>query len=438
MSVKNKVSELRQKIVYVSVDVLRASEYNPRKHTEKQMQNLMESIRQYWLVDPIIVNTLPERKNVVIGWHFRLEAAKALAIKEVPVLYLSLSPDREKELNLRLNQNTWDWDFDILRDFDVWLLLDVGFDNTELSAMWDAMLWTEEDNFQVEKELEELGNPQSKLGDIYALWDHRIMCGDSTKPEHVSLLVNSSPGASWNISMLYYDPPYNIWLDYSKWLSNGKQYWWKKTNDEKTKQAYKEFLTSAFTNGLAHAHPDTHVFCWNDPNGIGIIQNIYESLKLEPRRVCLWIKNNMNATPQIAFNRSYEPCVYAKRWKPYLSPDLRNLTEVLDKEVWVGNRVLEDIIDLFDLWLAKRLVVGTYEHPTEKPPTLHEKPLKRCTKVGDIVLDLFGWSGSTLIACEQMKRTALLMEHEPLFIDLIIKRYEKLTGKKAIKIASGI
>lgn len=117
---------------------------------------------------------------------------------------------------------------------------------------------------------------------------------------------------------------------------------------------------------------------------------------------------------------------------------MRNLTEVLDKEVGVGNRVLEDIIDLFDLWLAKRLVVGTYEHPTEKPPTLHEKPLKRCTKVGDIVLDLFGGSGSTLIACEQMKRVALLMDHEPLFIDLIIKRYEKLTGKKALKIASGI
>ena len=80
--------------------------------------------------------------------------------------------------------------------------------------------------------------------------------------------------------------------------------------------------------------------------------------------------------------------------------------------------------------------MGTYEHPTQKPPTLSEKPLKRCTKVGDIVLDLFGGSGSTLIACDQLKRTALLLEHEPIFIDLIIKRYEKLTNTKAIKIAS--
>lgn len=434
MSEKIKVSNLRQKIVYVSVDVLRASEYNPRKHTEKQMQNLMESIRNYGLVDPIIVNNTPERKNIVIWGHFRLEAAKALAIKEVPVLYLSLSLEREKELNLRLNQNTWDWDFEILKDFDIWLLLDVGFDNAELSSMWDAMLWVEEDNFQIEKELEQLWDPQSKIGDIYALWNHRIMCWDSTNADQVTELIQSLPEGLWRVSMLYYDPPYNIGLSYSRWLNNSKQYGGEKTNDAKTWEAYREFLVTTLSNGLAHSHEDTHIFCWCDPNSIWLLQSIYSSLGLEPRRVCLWVKNNMNATPQVAFNRSYEPCVYATRWKPYLSPDLRNLTEVLDKEVWVWNRVLEDIIDLFDLWLAKRLVVGTYEHPTEKPPTLHEKPLKRCTKVGDIVLDLFGWSGSTLIACHQMKRTALLMEHEPLFIDLIIKRYEKLTGKKATKI----
>ena len=434
MSQKAQVSDLRQKIVYVPIDILNPASYNPRKHSERQMQVLMESIRSYWLVDPILVNNTPERKQVVIWWHFRLEASKALGMKEVPVLYLALPLEREKELNLRLNQNTWDWDFDILKDFDVWLLLDVGFDNAELSSMWDAMLWVEEDNFQTEKELKALGEPQSKLGDIYALGNHRIMCWDSTNADQVSELIHSLPEGSWKVSMLYYDPPYNIGLDYSKWLNNSKQYGGKKTNDAKTWEAYKEFLVTTLSNGLAHSHEDTHIFCWCDPNSIWLLQSIYYSLGLEPRRVCLWVKNNMNATPQVAFNRSYEPCVYATRWKPYLSPDLRNLTEVLDKEVGVWNRVLEDIIDLFDLWLAKRLVVGTYEHPTEKPPTLHEKPLKRCTKVGDIVLDLFGWSGSTLVACEQMKRTALLMEHEPLFIDLIIKRYETLTNTKATKI----
>ncbi len=92
-----------------------------------------------------------------------------------------------------------------------------------------------------------------------------------------------------------------------------------------------------------------------------------------------------------------------------------------------GNRTAEDVADLFDLWLARRMPTQEYEHPTAKPPTLHEKPLKRCTAAGDFVLDLFGGSGSTLIACEQLGRRALLMEHEPAFIDVIIDRYEKLT-----------
>ena len=434
MSQKNKVSDLRQKIVYVPIDILNPATYNPRKHSERQMQSLMESIRKYWLVDPIIVNNTPERKNIVVWGHFRLEASKALGIKEVPVLYLSLSMEREQELNLRLNQNTWDWDFDLLKNLDVDMLLDIWFDNTELSSMWDNMLWVEEDDFQTEKELEALWEPQSKLGDIYALGNHRIMCWDSTKSEDVDKLISSLPWASWNIPMLYFDPPYNIWISYNGWVSNKKQYGGKKTNDSKTPEAYRAFITKAFTNWLTHATPDTHVFCWCDPNFIWWVQSIYRDLQIEPRRVCMWVKNNMTATPQSPFNRGYEPCVYWSRWKPYISPDMRNLTEVLDKEVWVWNRVLEDIIDLFDLWLAKRLVVGNYEHPTEKPATLSEKPLKRCTKVGDIVLDLFGGSGSTLIACEQLKRTAIIMEHEPLFIDLIIKRYEKFTNSNATKI----
>jgi len=106
MSQKNKVSDLRQKIVYVPIDILNPATYNPRKHSERQMQNLMESIRKYGCVDPLIVNFFPERKNIIIGGHFRLEACKALGMKEVPVLYLSLSLERERELNLRLNQNT--------------------------------------------------------------------------------------------------------------------------------------------------------------------------------------------------------------------------------------------------------------------------------------------------------------------------------------------
>ena len=100
----------------------------------------------------------------------------------------------------------------------------------------------------------------------------------------------------------------------------------------------------------------------------------------------------------------------------------------------VGNRSLDDILDLFNIWLAKRDSAQDYEHPTQKPPTLHEKPLRRCTKPGDIVLDVTAGSGSTMVACEQLKRRAYLAEAEPIFCDVIIARYEALTGQKAVKL----
>lgn len=107
----------------------------------------------------------------------------------------------------------------------------------------------------------------------------------------------------------------------------------------------------------------------------------------------------------------------------------------MNKEVGTGNQGLEDVQDILDIWLVKRINGSEYQHPTQKPPTLHEKALRRCSVPGDIVLDLFGGSGSTMIACEQLKRTCYLVEQEPIFVDLIIRRYEKLTGLKAKKIS---
>jgi len=145
----------------------------------------------------------------------------------------------------------------------------------------------------------------------------------------------------------------------------------------------------------------------------------------------LWIKNNMSPTPQTAFNKAYEPCVYATRGKPYLAQTIKNLSEIMNKEVGTGNRIMDDIADLFNIWLVKRLPTSEYEHPTSKPPTLHEKALRRCTKPGDTILDLFGGGGSTLVACEQLKRKCLLIEKDPVFCDVIVNRFELLTGIKA-------
>lgn len=413
-------------IQYISVGALLQAEYNPRKWDEVAVKQLSESIKRFGLIDPIIVNGAPNRKNVVIGGHFRLEVAKNLGIEKVPVVYVNIpNIQKEKELNLRLNRNTGEWDFELLKDFDVELLLDVGFDDNDLSHIWDENLGVENDDFDVKKELEKIKDPKSKLGDLYQLGSHRLICGDATNPEVIKKLVQND-----KVSMLYCDPPYNISLDYSNGIgTNGK--YGGKTNDKKSDEEYKAFLKKTLENGLSVILPDAHIFYWCDENYIGMVQEVYKEFGITGKRVCLWIKNNQNVTPQTAFNKVYEPCVYGIQGNPYLSESVKNLNEVLNKEVGTGNRLTDDILDLFNIWLAKRLPAQEYEHPTEKPPTLHEKALRRCTKAGDIVLDVFGGSGSTLIACEQLKRRAYLCEIEPIFCDLIIKRFEKLTGKEA-------
>lgn len=413
-------------IVYVSASELRPAEYNPRKWDKVAEKQLAESIKRFGLIDPIIVNGASTRKNIVIGGHFRLQIAKSLGIAQVPVVYVNIpNLQKEKELNLRLNRNTGEWDFELLKSFEVELLLDVGFDDSDLSHIWDDNLGVENDDFDVKKELEKIKEPKSKPGDIYQLGSHRLICGDATNPEVIKKLVQDE-----KVSMLYCDPPYNIALDYNSGIgTNGK--YGGKTNDKKSEEEYKNFLKQTLQNGLSVAYPDAHIFYWCDENYIGLIQGIYKELGIINKRVCLWIKNNQNVTPQTAFNKVYEPCVYGIQGNPYLSESVKNLNEVLNKEVGTGNRLTDDILDLFNIWLAKRLPAQEYEHPTEKPPTLHEKALRRCTKAGDIVLDLFGGSGSTLIACEQLKRRAYLCEIEPIFCDLIIKRFEKLTGQEA-------
>ncbi len=414
------------KIVWVDIRLPRPAQYNPRKHSDEQERQLTESLQTFGTVEPIVMNGAPGRKNIVIGGHFRLEVMRKLGYKKVPVVYVNIpSVEREKELNLRLNKNTGDWDWEALKEFDTDFLKDVGFDAGELAQFWDGALETEDDGFDVEKELEKIHTPKAKRGDRYRLGPHLLLCGDATDPEDVKQLVGKT-----TINMVYCDPPYNIDLSYDRGISNKMRYGGK-TKDNKTEEEYRQFLVSALGNALAVAKRDVHLFCWCDQKFIGLLQSLYPGLGVDFRRVCLWIKNNQNMTPQVAFNKCYEPCVYGVRGKPYLAPSVQNLNEVINREVGTGNRISDDILDLLDLWMCKRLPGAEYEHATAKPPTLHEKAIRRCTKPGDAILDLFGGSGSTLIAAHQMKRRAFLCEIEPIFVDLIIRRFEAVSGQKA-------
>ncbi|MCT4591893.1 MAG: DNA methyltransferase [Candidatus Gracilibacteria bacterium] len=416
-------------IAYVPVNSLKPAEYNPRKWDEKAEASLTESLSQFGLIDPFIVNKAKGRENILIGGHFRWHVAKKLNFKEVPVVFVNI-PDlaKEKELNLRLNRNTGEWNFKLLAEFDIELLLDVGFDDSDLSIIWDESLGLEEDEFDVQKELEEIEEPRTKDGEMFQLGNHFLVCGDSTDPETVKRLVGDN-----KINTIYSDPPYNISYDYQKGLGEKDKYKCGEVDDKLTQSEYRKFLEATLLSGLKHCEPNAHIFYWCDQKYIGVLQDVYRQHGIDNKRVCLWIKNNQNTTPQVAFNKCFEPCVYGTIGKPYLSDKSLNFTEILNPEIDTGNRTIDDIMDLLDIWMVKRLPTSEYLHPTQKPVTLHEKPLKRCTKVGDHVLDMFGGSGSTLIACEQLGRKVFLVEKDPRFCDVIIQRYLALNPKNHVK-----
>ena len=416
---------------HVSIRDLKPSEYNPRTWDQKTIQELTKSIKQFGFVVPILANKAKGRENVVIAGHFRLKIAKDLGITTVPVNYVDI-PDieKEKKLNLTLNRVSGDWDYELLKNFDIEMFLDSGFDDYDLSHIFDDALGVEDDNFDADKVAVEIKNPRTKPGDLILLGKHRLICGDSTDPNVIETLVGTD-----RVQMLNYDPIYNIGLSYNKGVSTNGKYGGN-VSDRKSDHEYRAFLKAVLQNGLKVANPDCNVFCWCDERYIGMLQSLYTELGITNKRVCLWIKNNANMTPQVAFNKVYEPCVYGTVGNPYLSPSVHNLNEILNKEVTTGNRLTDDIMDLLNIWLVKRMSGQDYEHPTQKPPTLYEKVLRRCTKPGDIMLDLFGGSGSQLIAAEQLKRRAFLCEIDPVFCDVIVARYKKLTGKEVEYVSS--
>ena len=412
-------------IVYVPITSLKPATYNPRTISKKSLEQLKESIERFGTVDPVIANAAQKRKNVVIGGHMRLRAAKALGHKTIPVVYVNIpNLEKEKELNLRLNRNTGEWDFGKLKSFDSDFLSKIGFNMADLSEIWKENLEAKNDDWDDAKELAKNKKPKTCLGDIIALGDHKLICGDSTDPNVLKQLFGKERAA-----MIYSDPVYNIDFNYASGIG-GKQDYGAQVKDNRSFADYRNLLKKSMEAALSIAKPDLHIFYWSDQTYIGLIQDLYRELGIENKRVCLWLKNAQNPTPGVAFSKVYEPCTYGTRGRPFISNEIQNLNEVLNKEITTGNHLIEETLDHLDVWAVKRLSGKEYEHATSKPPKLHEKAIRRCTLPGDIILDSFAGSGSTLIAAEQLRRRVYTVELEPRFCDLIIRRYEKLTGKK--------
>ena len=402
-------------------------EKNPRAITEKQAAQLQKSFKKFNYVELVAINA----DNVIIAGHQRVATLLALGRGneeiEVRVPSRQLSETEFEEYLLRSNQNGGSWDIDLLREFNVDLMIESGFTDTELAELWDDVLTIEEDDFP-EGEVRPYEKKNTvETGDCFQLGPHRLICGDSTDPQIVKTLVGEEL-----MHMSYTDVPYNKNLSYDGGVSKKKAYG-AEINDDLPADKYEEFISSIIANTKLVSHKDAHYFLWLDASNIGLGQKIFAEQEVLYDRTCLWIKNGVNWTPKNAFSKCYEPCLYGKVGKPYLS-NMSTFTEILNGDIGIGNATIDDIKDSLDIWLARRDSSDDYEHACQKPLELHERPLLRCTKIGDNVLDLCGGSGSTLLACDQMKRVAFIAEKEPAYCQLIMKRYENYTGKQAVKI----
>jgi len=403
---------------------------NPRKMSAEQIADLKKSLKKFGLVEIPAVDF----DNKIIAGHQRLAVMQLLGrgdeVIDVRLPNRKLTETEYKQYLITSNKVHGDWDEDLLsKYFDADLLLDSGFNNEEITDLFSGDLDTEDDNFNVDEEVKKIKKPKSKSGELYQLGPHRLYCGDSTDIESVHRVVGDA-----KIDMIYCDPIYNINLSYEKGIGGTKDYGGS-AKDNRSDKEYESFLEKTIENAIAVSNKNAHVFYYCDQTYVPMIAQIYRKLGIDFKRICLWLKGVANPVPQVAFSKVYEPCVYGTRGKPYLSPKQTNYDEVLNKDIGTGGEMIQNFMDMIDVWAVQRLSGNSYDHPTQKPVTLHDKPIRRCTKMNDNILSLFGGSGGELLAAHQLKRNCFMVEMDPVFVDLIIKRFEKLTGIKAKKIS---
>ncbi len=417
--------------VHKRVDDLVPQKVNPRTISDKQMLDLTRSLKKYNLVEIPAVDA----DGTILAGHQRIKAMQLLGrgdeVIDVRSPNRKLTKQEAKRYLIASNKLGGDWDFDLLKTFDLSDITFAGFDDIEVAKLHDEDKSVIDDSFDVEKELKKITKPRTKLGDIITLGKHRVFCGDSTDADNLRRLLGRNKA-----SMIYSDPVYNLKINYDSGIG-GKQSYGGNVNDHRTFKEYKLFLDKSLSAALNVTKHDAHIFYWCDQVYIGVLQDLYRQHNINNKRVCLWLKNNQNPVPGVAFNKVYEPVVYGVQGKPYLSALEMSLNEVLNKEMRTGNDLLDDFRDFIDVWASKRISGSEYEHATSKPPQLHENAIKRCTRPDDIIIDSFLGSGSTLIAAESLGRRVYGCELEPTYCDLIIRRYEKLTGRKAKIVSHG-
>lgn len=396
-------------IQIIDINKLIPATYNPRKDLKQddaEYIKIKNSIVKFGFVSPLVIN----KDMTVIGGHQRLKVLKDLGITEVECIVVDLDKTNEKALNIALNKIQGDWDEERLEallqelkleEFDINL---TGFDFDEVDEMLKDISGSKEDDFDIDSAYEEIEEPITKPGDIWILGNHRLMCGDSTIQENIKKLMNNRKS-----DMVFTDPPYlmnfegNVYADGSK--SFNARYG-KIKNDNMNREDGDKFILKMFEI-IKKYNKGAYYVCFYRL-GLDYIFRALDKLNNRYKALIIWNKGN-HTLSNSDYMSKYEPIIYG--W--------------FQSHLFYGNR------SNFDIWDIERTKKNEL-HPTMKPVDLVVEAIKNSSKVEDIILDLFGGSGTTLIAAEQMNRICYMMELEPKYCDVIVKRWEILTNREAI------
>lgn len=440
-----KTSNANLQIKQIPITKLKPALYNPRKWSDDQVVQLTESITEFGLVDPILVNSAPNRKNIVIGGHFRLKVAKDLDYKEVPVVYIDIPDEaKEKELNVRLNKNLGSWDTELLAKFDESFLADIGFDSQEIDDIFD--MDTEPDQFDLEKELKKMDINKIEVakGDIYQLGESRLMCGDSTIETDFTKLMDSQQA-----DMCMTDPPYI--LDYLRAKRGGKPV---TGFGAKRNRRYLEtdVLPDNFTelwmaNVAKHAKPDFSIICYENWKNLRTIWTEMEKY-WKVKNMIVWHLPNrhqgfaakykffskhdiavVGGSGTVEYNHDKEPDGLEEEFQTALYA-------IAGKPQWEGYQGGKKYqpTDFIEFQASDEKHSGQGVIFGTKPIEILIPYIKVLTKRGDLVVEPFCGSGSTLIASTKLKRRCYIMEKSPTYAEVAMKRWENTTGLKRKKL----
>lgn len=383
-------------IVKLKLSELKPYDKNAKIHTPKQINQIIKSIEEFGMNDPI---GIWGKDNIIVEGHGRYEALNKMGIDEVDCIRLDhLTDEERKAYTLAHNKLTMNTDFDMdilneeLMNIDTIDMTEFDFD---MPLDIEEEKEVEEDDFEIEVPEE----PKAKLGDIYQLGNHRLMCGDSTKIDDVEKLMGGE-----KVDLLITDPPYNV--DYTGKTKDAL----KIENDKMDNDNFHQFLYDVFTNVYSVLKDGAPFYVWYASREVVNFQTSIEESGLTVKQELIWNKNSLVMGRQ-DYQWKHEPCLYG--WKE------------TDSHKWYGDRKQTTVID-WDRPTRSDL------HPTMKPIGLFDYQIKNSSKFGDNVLDLFGGSGTTIMACEQNGRKGYSMEFDPRYVDVIIKRWEDYTGKKAV------